>query len=157
MKRYLRIWFLVAGFWLLVANAVFADTIRKKDGAELKGIVVEDYKDRIVFSTADGEVTIMKSDIGELIFDTEEDNLMKLAEQAQDRKDYLTAYGYYDMAAKINPESKRAKDGIVFLQGYLFRKAEADKADAVKRQGELDRAGAFIQQEKSDDEEFKEN
>jgi len=123
---------------------VHADTIRKTDGKELKGIVVEDYKDRVVFSTVDGEVTIPKSRIKELYLDSEEDNLIRLAERARDRGDYGTAYGYYTMITKIDPNSKRAKDGMTFLHGYLFRQGEIRKEEAIKKQEAIDRYGALI-------------
>ncbi|MBI5143563.1 MAG: hypothetical protein HZA30_00650, partial [Candidatus Omnitrophica bacterium] len=148
---------LVTGYWLLVTFNAAADTIHLKDGRELKGIVVEDYRDRVTFSTADGEITVMKSDMGELHFDTEEENLIKLAELAQDRGEYTKAYSYYDMAYKLNPNSKRAKDGVIFLQGYVYRKDEVRKEEAVKRQEAIERFGAYIDTSVSRDEEFKES
>jgi hypothetical protein len=123
---------------LLFCVTASADTIYTKDGKEIKGIMVEDYRDRMLFSTPDGEVTVMKQDVKELYFDSEEDNLIKLAEQALEKKDYTKSFAYYDMAFKANPESKRAKDGVVFLQGFLFRKEQAIKEDVVRRQEEFE-------------------
>jgi len=120
---------------------------------ELKGIVVEDYKDRITFSTIDGHVTVMKSDVKELYYDTEEQNLIKLAEQARDRADYIRAFIYYDKAFKLNPDSKAAKDGVVFLQGYLFKKDIAQKEEVVARHNEFEQRGVSAQI-KSDEEKF---
>ena len=140
-KSLILILFLIFCFLFPVTDLARADTIRTNDGKELKGIVVEDYKDRAVFSTADGEITVMKSDIRELYFDSEEDNLISLAEQAKARRDYEKAYAYYNMAFKANPYSKAAKDGLVFLQGYLFRQEEAKKEDEVKRRDEFERYG----------------
>lgn len=153
MKRLsLFLAFLIAISFQLSAIS-FADTVYMQDGKELKGIVVEDYKDRIIFSTADGQITIMKPDIRELYFDTEEQNLIKLADQARDKGDYIKAYVYYDKAFKINPESKPAKDGIVFLQGYLFKKDIANKEAAVQRLNDYEQrqSGVWI---KSDEELF---
>ena len=130
---------------LLFSGAANADTITTKGGKEIKGIMVEDYKDRVIFSTVDGEVNIMKSDIAELYFDSEEDNLIKLAEQAQEKNDYGRAFGYYDKAYKLNPNSKRAKDGLVFLQSYLFRKGEANKEMSVRRQEDFEKYGSHIE------------
>jgi len=128
-----------------LSPALYADTIYTNDGKEVKGIMVEDYKDRIKLSTPDGEIILMKKDIRELYMDTEEDNLIKLAEQASERSDYSKAYGLYEKALKINSDSKRARDGVVFLQGMLFRKDQAIKEDAVRRQEELEQAqGAIV-------------
>lgn len=157
-KRALVLSFLFLTFsFSLFAFRSFADTIYKTDGQELKGIVVEDYKDRLVFSTADGEITVMKSEIRDLRFDTEEDNLIKLAEQARERRNFTKAYAYYDMAYKMNPDSKAAKDGLVFLQGYMFRKEEVKKEDDIRRREEFERYGSVVPTEKGDEERLKES
>ncbi|MDD3905354.1 MAG: nickel pincer cofactor biosynthesis protein LarC [Candidatus Omnitrophica bacterium] len=136
---------LAASFVLFTAacqlSVSCADTIDTNEGQELKGIVVEDYKDRIIMSTVDGEKTIMKSDIKELYYDEEEDNLIKLGDQAKEKRDYIKALTYYDMAFKKNPNSKAAKDGLVFLEGYLFRKEQAQKEEDVRRREDLERQG----------------
>ena len=129
----------VPGFWLLVTGVAIADTIEMRDNRELKGIVVEDYHDRIVFSTPDGEVQIMKSDIGKLSYDTEEDNLIRLGERARDSGDYTTAYDYYAKALKINPDSKAAREGMVYVQGSMFRVKESKKEEDVRRRAEYER------------------
>lgn len=140
---------------MLFIGSASADTIKMKDGSEIKGIMVEDYKDRLVLSTADGEITVMKQDIRGLSYDTEEENLIKLAELAKERHDHGRAFGYYEMARKINPNSKAAKDGLVFLQGHLFREEQVKKEEAVKLQEEFEHHGAPIIAQKSDEEEFK--
>ena len=135
--------FVAAGIFLLLASFAAADTISMNSGEEIKGIVVEDYKDRIVLSTISGEKTIMKSDIKELYYDEEEENLIKLAQQAAEKRDYIRALTYYDMAFKLNPYSKAAKDGLVFLEGYLFRKEQAQKEDDVRKRDALEHQGAI--------------
>lgn len=137
-----------ANFIYSLFTLSYADTIRTNDGDELKGIVVEDYKDRVVLSTVEGEKTIMKSDIRELYFDSEEENLVKLAEQARERRDYGRAFGFYNMAYKKNPNSKAAKDGFVFLQGYLFRQEERKKSDDMKKREEFERGISAVMEEK---------
>jgi len=131
--------FFIYGLWTI--DYGLSDTIYTKDGKELKGIIVEDYRDRIVFSTIDGQATVMKSDVKELYFDTEEQNLIKLAEQARDKGDYVKAFIYYDKAFRMNPESRAAKDGIVFLQGYLFKKDMSQKEEVVNRHNEFEQRG----------------
>jgi uncharacterized protein (TIGR00299 family) protein len=135
------IFLIIAALMSFLTCYAVADTIYTKDNKELKGIIIEDYRDRVVFSTVDGQMNIMKSDIRELYFDTEEQNLIKLAEQARDKGDYIKAFVYYDKAFKINPGSKSAKDGIVFLQGYLFKKDMSQKEEVVKRHNEFEQRG----------------
>lgn len=123
------------------AGKIAADTITMNDGKEIKGIVVEDYKDRLVFSTADGEMTIMKSEMRDLSYDSEEDNLIKLADQAADRRDYSRAMGYYEMAMKQNPASKAARQGMAYLRGNLFRQEESMKFADIQRQQDIEMYG----------------
>lgn len=123
------------------AVSLSADTITTNDRKEVKGIIVEDYKDRVVFSTVDGEMVVMKSDIRELSFDSEEDNLVKLAEQASERRDYSRAMGYYEMALKVNPDSAIVKQGMAYLRGNVFRKEESLKTASIKRQQDMELYG----------------
>lgn len=146
--------FLFCSLWTV--DHALSDTIYTKDNKEIKGIIVEEYKDRVLVSTVDGERAIMKPDIRELYFDTEEQNLVKLAEQAKDRGDFIKAFVYYDKAFKINPDSKAAKDGIVFLQGYLFKKDIAKKEEAVNRHNEFEEKGAGYITIKTEEERFRE-
>jgi C-terminal processing protease CtpA/Prc len=153
MKR--MVFFLIAVCFFSSADVARADTIYTRQGKEIKGIVVEDYNDRIVFSTADGEITIMKPDIRELYYDSEEDNLIKLAEQAKEKKDYVRAFIYYDKALKVNPQSKKALEGTVFLQGYLFRKDQLQKEEDIKKREAIENYGTAIKEEPSEGEKLK--
>lgn len=155
MKKLLFV-FLISGLLTVVCGPSYADTINLKDGGEVKGIVVEDYTDRVVISTIDGERSIMKKEISHLYFDTEDDNLIKLAEAEKARGDYQKAYAYYYMAFKANPNSKPAKDGLVFLQGYLFRKDEIRKEEDVKMREEYERRGPMVATILSDEDTVKE-
>lgn len=140
-----------------LVSSLFSDTMQTSDGREIRGIVVEDYKDRIVMSTVDGEITTKKSDIKQLYYDSEAENLIKLAEQSKERGDMLKAFAYYDMALRADPNSKAAKDGVVFLQGYLFRKEQVKKEDEIRRREEFENFGAArIPEEKPAEEKIKE-
>jgi len=142
MKRLLCLFAILTAYNLLLTPCTGADTIYTKDNKEIKGIIVEEYGDRILISTVDGERSLMKSELRELYFDTEEQNLIKLAELARDRGDLIKAFVYYDKAFKVNPDSKAAKDGIVFLQGYLFKKDMAKKEQDINRRNEYEARGA---------------
>ncbi len=152
--KFKRIFFLFSVLCALfsVSISAFADTVEMRDGRELKGIVVEDYHDRLTFSTPDGEVQVMKSDIRELSYDTEEDNLVRLGERARDRNDYASSYAYYEKALKINPDSKSAKEGLVYIQGVMFRVKEAKKEEDVKRRADYERYQAMGPEERTKEE-----
>jgi hypothetical protein len=156
MKRIFLLSVLFIAYGLKLTAISAADTIYMKDNKEIKGIVLEDYKDRVLLSTVDGERTLMKSDIRELYFDTEEQNLIKLGEQAREKGDFIKAFVYYDKAFKINPNSKAAKEGIVFLQGYLFKKDIAKKEEDVNRRNEFEALGSGPVTIRTDEERLKE-
>ena len=157
MDRFIRFFVLIIICTpCLMSGLSYADTIYTNDGKEVRGIIVEDYKDRIVMSTVDGEITSLKSDIKQLFYDSEADNLVKLAEQSRERGDMIKASDYYNMALRADPNSKAAKDGIIFLQGYLFRKEQVKKEDEVKKQEELENFGvAKIAEDKPEAEKIK--
>lgn len=143
-----------AVFFFSCASGSGADTLDMKDGSQVKGVVVEDYNDRVILSTADGEAAVMKSDIRELTFDDEETNLIKLAEQAIDRRRYMDAVEYYSWALKINPDSKQAKDGLIFLQLHLYGKERSAMEEELDRKSEADRSGSYISSAGSYEEEL---
>lgn len=142
--------------FLLSACSAFSDTIIVKDGREIKGIIVEDYNDRVVISTVDGEMKVMKADIRELSYDSEEDNLVKLGDQARDAGNYQKSYGYYQMAYKKNPQSKSAKEGLALVQGYLFRKEEAKKEAILKLHSDYEAGRRVNELPQSDEADIKE-
>lgn len=103
----------------IIVGSSYADTIIMKNKERVKGVVVEDYKDRLVISTMDGEKELRKKNISRIIYDLEEQNLTSLADFYLDRGMYRTAYYYYNEALKINPEYKQAKEGLNFAETYL--------------------------------------
>jgi C-terminal processing protease CtpA/Prc len=111
-----------------------------KDGGVFKGVVVEEYHDRIVLSTYEGEKFLKKSNIMGIAYDTEVQNLIWLAELALESAKYQSAYAYYDKASKIEPHNKKVKDGKIYLQTLLFKK------EVSKKQAEIDRRANFENQ-----------
>lgn len=139
---------LVYGLLTIDYGLLHADTMTLKDGKETKGVVVEDYQDRIVISTVDGEVTVMKNDIAAVYYDNEDENLIRFAERARERRDYIKAYGFYEKALKVNPKSNVAKDGMVFCQSYVVRREDVRKEDDVRRREEFERYGGLVTAER---------
>jgi len=123
---------LVMGALSLVSDAS-SDTVYLKDQEVLKGIVVEEYKDRIVLSTANGEQLIMRKDTEMVVYDEMENNLVNLGEQYRQKGDLQRALYYFKKAYGINPDSKAAKDGVSFVSGNMFRKDQDRKAEVVRR------------------------
>jgi len=115
---------------------VHADIIILKSKEQIKGVVVEDYKDRIIVSTIDGEREIMRQDIKKMTYDMEEQNLTNLGDLYQDKGSYNKAYYYYSKALEVNPDYKRAKDGLSYVGTYLQQTSRRLKLDQLERANE---------------------
>jgi len=126
--------FFIAGISAIMWSSVsFADTVYMKKNGHIKGVVVEDYKDRIVLSTMNGEKQLMRTDIEQLIYDREEQNLVSLAELCQDKGQFIKAYYYYNKALSINPEYKKARKGLNYVGIYVVNSGRKQKLDHVER------------------------
>lgn len=98
----------------LIVPQAFADTVYLTSGETVKGLVVEEHHDRIVFSTYKGEIQIPKISIEQIFFDNEEQNYIYLGDKAFDEGDLGLALGFYQKAYQINPELEKTK--MVFLR-----------------------------------------
>ena len=136
--------FLISFFSVVMCSfELSADTIYLRNDETLKGVVVEEYKDRIVLSTITGEKQIMRNKIEQLIYDREEQNLVRLAEHCQDKGEFIKAYYYYDKALTINPDYKKARKGLNYVGIYVVNSGRKRKLDHVERlnAGERERQG----------------
>ncbi len=121
---------------------VFSDTIRLKDGTEEKGVVVEEYSDRLVLSQEKGETHILKKDIQEIIYDTKEQNFLVLGNLYKEKGNLDKALEYYKKALDINPHLKEARDAIGLTMTLKLRQQEAKKKEEIKRKAQF--SGAMV-------------
>ena len=80
----------------------FADTVYLENGEKMKGVIVEEYHDRVVISTYEGEKSILKKDVHTISYDLVEQNLVVLGDSYADRNKHGEAYFYYKKAVKIS-------------------------------------------------------
>jgi len=120
-------------FILFTARISCADTVTFKNGDLVKGVILENYADRILVSTHEGEKAIMKSSIARLEYDVQEDNLLSLGEHYRKKGNFDDAYFYYKKAHEVNPDSKAAKDGITLSRQAFFAKDRKRHQDAVEK------------------------
>ncbi|MFH1478526.1 MAG: PDZ domain-containing protein [Candidatus Omnitrophota bacterium] len=109
----------------MMVSFSYADTITLKDNTSIKGLVVEEYKDRVVFSTVDGEKKILRNDIKDIQYDAKEHSYLQLGRLYDERGMYENAAFYYREAMKINPEYKDARMAYIATHDKLLR--EKDK------------------------------
>lgn len=137
--------FLPAAVTLIVISTCLvssADTVILKNGKKLKGLMVNEYKDRITLSTAEGEKTIMKSSIRSAVYDDEEKALLQKARNQFKRRQYMKAYYTYQKVLEIDPELGEAKERVKHLRSFLEKKIREDIVGDMR--GKNERSGATI-------------
>ena len=138
-KRILIIWLIVAGCSILLQADCPADAVYLNDGSVLKGLVVEEHYDRVVFSTPDGEKTIPRADIDEIFFDALEQNYYYLANRFLDELDFENAGKFYAKALSVNPDYSEIRKGLLRL--------EDEKEKSAKKWEPEDGPGALKEQQ----------
>lgn len=106
---------------LIAVNAVFADTIYMQDESIIKGLIVEEHHDRVVFSTADGESPVFRGDIDEIFYDRLEQNYYYIANKLLNEDDFENAEKFYKKAIDANPKYKGAREGLSRLNDRRAR------------------------------------
>ncbi len=108
-----------------------ADTVIRKDGVREKGLILDEYKDRIVFSTVEGERTILKADIRSVVYEDEKRALMQKAKNLLKRRLYVKSYYAYEKVIALDPDSTEAKERLEYLRGYLETKIRNNVIDSI--------------------------
>ncbi|MBU0479138.1 PDZ domain-containing protein [bacterium] len=116
---------------VLAINSVslFADTIFLIHGDTIKGIVTEQYEDRVIVSVPGGEIGIYRNRILRVEFDEPEQNYLQMGDKYLEKKQFDKALQLYEKALKTNPNFQQAKDALLKLE-------DRKKAQEMERQKE---------------------
>jgi len=125
--------------WVLVLPAL-ADTIVLKSGEEVKGLVVEEHEDRIILSTADGEIPIMRKDLGDIQFDETAYSLLSIGRALERQGKYGDALSYYEKALSLNQDLKEAKRAANGVRNRFFAQLDAAPLNEIDKQQDLENA-----------------
>ena len=109
---------------IFIATSLYADTIILKNKTRVKGLVVEEYADRIVLSTSECENDIFRNDIDNIEYDTAEQNFMRLGKYYEEKGWYDKASFYYKKAMEANPDYKEARDAYLTSHARIWRDEE---------------------------------
>lgn len=112
--------------FLGASGMIFADTVVLKDGTRIKGLILDEFKDRLVISTVIGERELMKSTLKSAIYDSEEKALIHEGRNYFKKAQFIKAYYTYKKAAELNPDLKEAKERLYYLRSYLKTKMRCD-------------------------------
>jgi len=88
---------------------------------------MEDGPERTVFWRAAGELILKKGDIKKITRDTDEDNLLMMADAAKAKNDNVRAYYLYERVFRLNTDSRRAIEGMTELQNALEKNSATDQ------------------------------
>lgn len=109
---------------MVFSGNLYADTVIMKNGAKIKGLVVDEYIDRISLSTVEGERHILRKDIDRIEYDTPEQNFMQLGRAYDEKGWYDKAAFYYKKAMDVNPDYKEAREAYVASHAKMWREEE---------------------------------
>ncbi|MBU1912544.1 MAG: PDZ domain-containing protein [Candidatus Omnitrophica bacterium] len=109
---------------VFISAALYADTVILKNRTKVKGLVVDEYVDRIALSTVEGERHILRKDIDRIEYDTPEQNFMQLGRAYDSKGWYDKAAFYYKKAIDINPDYKEARDAYVASHAKMWHEEE---------------------------------
>ncbi len=113
---------------------LYADTIFMKDKSEIKGLIVDEYVDRVILSTVDGEKEVFREDIERINYDTEEQNFMQLGKAYEAKRLYRKAASYYKKAMEVNPDYEEAREAYLASQAKIWRQGDALTKREIERQ-----------------------
>lgn len=109
-----------------------ADTVILKDGRRVKGLILEEFKDRILISTSEGEKTLLKKDIRSAVYSSEEKNLIQKGNNLVKKGKPIEAYYVFKEVLEVNPDSEEAKERMYYLKGFIETKAKKKPLDKAR-------------------------
>ena len=119
--------------WLFyITSCIYADQVVLKNGNVLKGIVIEEYHDRIILSVPYGQLPLHRKQIVDIIYDRPEQNFLKMGNKYFKERDINKAIEYYKKALKIEADFEDAKDAIARAEDKL-KKVEQRRREILER------------------------
>jgi len=110
--------------FVFIATSLYADTVIMKDRKRIKGLVIDEYVDRIKLNTVNGERNIFREDIERIEYDTPEQNFMQLGRAYDTKGLYDKATFYYKKAMEVNPDYKEARESYLASHAKMWRQEE---------------------------------
>jgi hypothetical protein len=104
----------------LVSALAAADSVDLKAGDQLKGLIVEEHEDRVILSTAEGELQVLRKNIAKIDYDDPSYSLMSLGRQLEREKKFGEALSYFEKAAQLNPGLAEAKQAAIGVRSKMW-------------------------------------
>ncbi len=138
---------------LLFCCGLHADTILLKEGKDLKGLVVEEHEDRIILSTENGEVPVLRKDIQKVDYDSPAQNFMQVGRGYEEKQRLSEALGYYEKALELNPDLEEARKAAVRVRNQFWAKTAVGPVNEIEKRQSLYETwgrGTYSSKRKSD-------
>lgn len=132
MKKFFIFFFLFLFLSASFSSYAGADIVILKDGTRIKGLILEEFKDRILVSTTKGEKTILKSNIRSAVYSSEEKNLIQKGNNLVKKGKPVEAYYVFKEVLEINPENEKARERMYYLKGFIETKAKQKPLEEVR-------------------------
>ena len=114
---------------------------------------MDEFKDRIILSTVEGEKTIMKSDIRSAVYDSEVKAIMLKGKNQLKEGQYIKAYLTFEKAVKLDPDNEEARERRQYLRSHLEVKTKKDLIDSIEAKNRrLDNAHGKVPRQRVYDE-----
>lgn len=128
---------------ILTLQTGYCDIITMKNKKILKGVVVEKYADRLILSTVEGEVEVLRSDIDEIAYDAPEQSYYDIGMGFEMKGRLNEANYYYRKALDAKPDFQAAKEAVIRTNIAITKTEEKAMKKALSREkgsleGQLD-------------------
>ncbi len=121
----------------LFCTAVSADTVILKNGRELKGLVVEEHEDRLILSTGDGEVPILRKGLKEIRYDDPAQAYLQIGQEFEKKGRLGEALAYFEKAIEKNPNLEEARSAAVRVRNRFWAAATEGPTSEIEMKQDL--------------------
>ncbi len=122
---------------LFICSNLFADTIQLKNGENMKGLVVEEHDDRLILSTENGEIAVLRNTIKDIEYDDPAQNFFQIGRAYEDKQRWAEALAYYGKALEVNPELNEAKKASVRVRNLSWSQSAVGPVEEIERRQAL--------------------
>ena len=127
---------------LLGISSARADTVYLKNKQEVRGVIVEEFADRYVVKTLEGEKPILKAQAAAVKYDDPELSYYQLGRDLQRVGRLHEALTAYQKAVELRPSFQAAQEAAFSVQRTLDRQDEPQlMAEVHQKQALLEQAG----------------
>ncbi|MBF0217068.1 MAG: PDZ domain-containing protein [Candidatus Omnitrophica bacterium] len=109
-------YFIFAALLAVLSLDSRADTVFLKDGTRIQGVILDEYSDRVLVSTTEGEKSVLKDDIWKASYSDEIRSTLHKARNMVRRGKLTEAYSYYKKVSELDPGNIEADIRIEFLR-----------------------------------------